>query len=141
MEVDPQVEIIAGFDDNSKSEQTGTPFWQESFVIAPRIKVDITIPGYDQNMPTAYWGDDNCLYAPMKIYPSWFPTPPVLGFFNSNDQRKILGSRDDAIKLADNVFLQKLGAPTKIILVPLLPIPGTFYRMGRIIRPRQKNLA
>lgn len=99
MEVQPQVEIVAGFDDNSKRYDVWVPLWQESFVIEPRIQVDLHIPGYSQEMKTAYWGDDNCLYAPMQIYPNWFPAPPVVVLHNSNDQRKILDPIGDAIDL------------------------------------------
>lgn len=105
LDVDPQVEIIAGFDENSKREPTGVPLWQESFVIQPRIKVDIPLPTYSQDMPTAYWGDDNCLYAPIQIYPTLFPAPPVVFGFNSNDQRKVSNSIYGFIDLADVIFL------------------------------------
>ena len=125
LDVDPQVEIIAGFDENSKSEATGVPLWQESFVIQPRKKLDIAPPGFNQDMPTAYWGDDNCLYAPVQIYPISIPYPPVLLNFNSNDQRKISNSIDGFIDLADVIFLQRLGAPINSTLERQLPIPGT----------------
>ena len=103
MDVDPQIEIIAGFDRNSKSEATGTPLWQESFVIQPGIKT-VDIPAYSQEIKTAHWGDDNCLYAPMQIYPSWFLVPPVVFGFNMNQQGQIVASTDDVIGLTDGIF-------------------------------------
>lgn len=101
--MDPKVEIIAGFDENSKREPTGVPLWQESFVIEPRIKLDGSLPGFNQEMKTAYWGDDNCLYAPVQIYPNILPFPPVVLNFNSNDQRKISNSIDGFINLANMI--------------------------------------
>lgn len=105
MDVDPQVEIIAGFDNNSKGEPTGKPLWQQSFVIESRIKVDIPIATFNQEMKTAYWGDDNCLYAPVQIFPLITPYPLVLIGANSNDQRKISNSINGFIDLADVIFL------------------------------------
>lgn len=105
MDVDPQVEIIAGFDNNSKREATGVPIWQESFVIQARKKFDFDVPTLSQDMPTAYWGDDNCLYAPTQIYPNALPFPPVVFNFNKNDQRKRSNSIDDFIDLTDIIFL------------------------------------
>lgn len=103
MDVDPQIEIIAGFDENSKSEATGTPLWQESFVIEPGIKT-ISLPAFDQEMKSAHWGSDNCLYAPIQIYPSWIPAPPVVFGFNTNQQGQIVDSTDDIISLTDSIF-------------------------------------
>ena len=73
--VDEKVEIVAGFDDNSKHEKDQTPQWQQSFEIAPKRIVDMRGPGFSPPMQTAYWGTDNCLYGNPNQYP--IMAPPV----------------------------------------------------------------
>ena len=80
--MDTHVEIIAGFDDNSKSEKSQTPLWQQSFNIKPRSVIDMRGPGFSAPMQTAYWSTDNCLYGNPSIYP--IIAPPV--FYKPNKE-------------------------------------------------------
>lgn len=69
MNVDPDVQIVAGFDDNSKADKAQMPQWQQSFTIAPKSIIDMRGPGFAAPMQVAYWGTDNCLYGNPQPYP------------------------------------------------------------------------
>lgn len=88
--VDEKVEIVAGFDDNSKHEKDQTPQWQQSFEIAPKRIVDMRYPGFSPAMQTAYWGTDNCLYGNPNKYP--IMAPPVFLTPNHDYQSMCVGT-------------------------------------------------
>lgn len=56
-------------------------------MIAPGIVPALPVPTFDQTMKTAFWADDNCLYAPAQIFPTFVPFYVLLGGHNTNDQR------------------------------------------------------
>ena len=84
IDVDKHVEIVAGFEDNSKLENPQIPRWQQSFNIQPRSVIDMRGPGFSPEMQTAYWGTDNCLYGNPSIYP--IMAPPVFARPNHDYQ-------------------------------------------------------
>ena len=85
MTVGKIVKILAGFPPNSRRDKMATPYWQAQYRIVPKIRPSVPLPNdqslymdLDQKMSEVFFGDDQCVYADLQVWP-WYS--PVYGAF------------------------------------------------------------
>lgn len=129
MNVDDKVEIVAGFDDNSKHDNPQMPRWKQSFNIAPKSIIDMRGPGFSPPMQTAYWGTDNCLYGNPSKYP--LMAPPAFTTPNKEYQSKF-GSCNNSPLVQTCWWLSsvEMGCASKTYDGPALENPWTTMNYG-----------